>query len=181
MAVCFVAVEGEEERREVGCFGFEESVFTERRLGFWDWDLRWVVLTAVDGRLEVARSSRDGGGRRSKMCIVPLSLVQASHLPPSLKARPRMMAFSTPRRNSAIWSSVLGSKTRTKVPCSDDVASRVPDGERARQRRAVLCALRTRLEPDGRGMSATWPIDCAGTTSTSSRRQLRAYGFVAVW
>lgn len=57
-----------------------------------------------------------GGGRRSKMCKVPLSEVDAMNWLLGDMARPNMTAASTPRRNSWISVCVLVLKTRIRVP-----------------------------------------------------------------
>lgn len=58
------------------------------------------------------------GCGRSKICNVDLSDVTAKYVFEGEMAREKIMAWSTPRRNSAIFAQFLVENTRTKVPWS---------------------------------------------------------------
>ena len=54
----------------------------------------------------------------SKTCNVDLSDVHASIVPEGLKRREKMVAWSMPRRSSAILAQLLVAHTRISVPCT---------------------------------------------------------------
>jgi len=63
-------------------------------------------------------SEREGfiGWGMSNMCKVDLSDVTATNCPPGDIATEYIVAWSTPRRSSAIRAQLLVANTRTKVP-----------------------------------------------------------------
>jgi hypothetical protein len=100
------------------------------------------------------------------MWHVPFSLVQASMLDPTLKARQWMSALSAPRRSSWRRSPVAVSYTRIRVPFSLAVARRVPAPLRARHARAASCAAMSVVFRWSYSSTRTWPFCTPGQART---------------
>jgi hypothetical protein len=89
---------------------------------------------------------------KSQIWTVPLSLVTHKPPPSLLNEIPNISAESVPLLNSFTKLDNDGFHTRTKVPVTEEVANRDPDGVVAREERELVWA--TMMETEGKGGAA---------------------------